>query len=46
MMRAVLLALGETAGVLYATALAVVLRGAETLVVRVRRVREERYGQA
>ncbi len=46
MVRAELAALVEAAGVLYATTLAVVFRGAETLVVRVGRVLEECNGQA
>ena len=46
MIHAYLAALVQAAGVLYTTALAVVFRGAEPLVVRVGRVFEERDGQA
>lgn len=46
MIRANLAALGESAGVLNAPALAVVFRGTETLVVRVGRVLEECSGHA
>jgi hypothetical protein len=39
-------ALIEAAGVLDATALAIIFRGAETLLVHVGRILEERSGQA
>ena len=44
MLRADLAAFVEASGVLNAIALAIVLRGAEALLVSVDRVREERYG--
>ena len=46
MLRADIAAIFEASGVLNAFALAIVLRGAEALLVRIGRVRPEHHGQA